>query len=146
MTTTVINIKSGQSYDIYIGRANGSLPASKWHNPMRLKHEEDRPLLLTRYRLWILSQPRLLADIGELRGKALACWCSPLGCHGDILAELADAPERERSARTPPVWALESIREYWQTEAALGSVALERLQTICKQNGWSYDATLEALR
>ena len=25
-----------------------------------------------------------------LRGKNLVCWCSPSGCHGDVLIELAN--------------------------------------------------------
>jgi hypothetical protein len=29
--------------------------------------------------------------VPALRGKTLACWCVPELCHGDILAELADA-------------------------------------------------------
>jgi hypothetical protein len=26
----------------------------------------------------------------ELRGKILGCWCAPLPCHADILAEVAN--------------------------------------------------------
>lgn len=35
----VINIKSGDPYDVYIGRANPAygLAASKWHNPFKLE-------------------------------------------------------------------------------------------------------------
>lgn len=92
MTTTVINIKSGQPYDIYVGRANATygLPASKWGNPFKLEKEQDRAIVLARYRIWLLSQPELLAALPELRGLRLACWCSPKLCHGDVLAELAD--------------------------------------------------------
>lgn len=35
---------------------------------------------------------RILADIDELRGKDLVCWCAPgEPCHADILLELANA-------------------------------------------------------
>jgi hypothetical protein len=35
---------------------------------------------------------RIIADIGELRGKSLACWCKPNEpCHADVLLELANA-------------------------------------------------------
>jgi len=27
-------------------------------------------------------------DLEPLRGKRLACWCAPLPCHGDVIAEL----------------------------------------------------------
>lgn len=35
-----------------------------------------------------------IEDIGQLRGKNLACWC-PAGspCHADVLLELANRPE-----------------------------------------------------
>lgn len=28
-------------------------------------------------------------DLERLRGKRLACWCAPLPCHGDVIAEVA---------------------------------------------------------
>jgi hypothetical protein len=36
---------------------------------------------------------RIISDVGELRGKNLACWCkigSP--CHADVLLEMANKP------------------------------------------------------
>ena len=146
--TTVVNIKSGAVYDLYIGRANATygLSASKWANPFPLKHEADRAVVLSRYRIWLLSQPRLLADIGELRGLVLGCWCAGKACHGDFLAELANAPERQRRTRRVAVWALPSIEAYWREEARRGSVALERLLRICTEQGWDYAATLEELK
>lgn len=32
-----------------------------------------------------------MKQLRELKGKTIACWCSPKKCHGDVLAELADA-------------------------------------------------------
>ena len=32
-----------------------------------------------------------MAQLPELKGKVLGCWCAPEGCHGDVLAELADS-------------------------------------------------------
>jgi hypothetical protein len=43
-----------------------------------------------RYKSHLLSQPDLMADLHELKGKRLGCYCAPLPCHGDVLAELAD--------------------------------------------------------
>jgi hypothetical protein len=79
-------------YEVYIGRP------SKWGNPYRIKKGEPRKVCIARYREWIMQQPELLAAVGELKGKVLGCWCKPLACHGDILAELADASEA-KSAR-----------------------------------------------
>jgi hypothetical protein len=92
MKTRVVHCKKS-SYDVYIGRP------SKWGNPYRLKKGESRNVCVARYREWLMSQPELLAAIGELRGKVLGCWCKPLKCHGDVLAELADAVEVRRSDR-----------------------------------------------
>ncbi len=57
------------------------------------------------YKEHILSDKVLLGDLGELRGKALGCWCVPFVdstyladsttecvCHGQILKELINKP------------------------------------------------------
>jgi hypothetical protein len=44
-----------------------------------------------RHREDTLSDPDLCERIRrELHGKVLVCWCKPLACHGDTLAEIAD--------------------------------------------------------
>lgn len=73
-----------QAHDVYIGRP------SKWGNPFTLKCEADRDKVLAQYLEWVLSQPQLLAQLNELKGKTLGCWCAPRACHGDILATLAE--------------------------------------------------------
>lgn len=83
MTTTVTHIKNG--YDVYIGRPG------KWGNPFVLRDEVHRAALIAHYKKWLLTQPQLLADLHELKGKRLGCYCAPRACHGDVLAELADA-------------------------------------------------------
>ena len=80
-------------FDVYIGRP------SKWGNPFSHKdgtlakfRVATREEAISKYRAWILSQPDLVAAARrELRGKVLGCWCHPLTCHGDVLAELANA-------------------------------------------------------
>jgi hypothetical protein len=46
------------------------------------------------YREIEIRRRRILADLHELRGKDLACWC-PIGspCHADVLLELANREE-----------------------------------------------------
>ena len=73
--------------DVYIGRP------SKWGNPFILPDHhshEERMEVIELYRRWLLTQPELLAALPELKGKTLGCWCAPLPCHGDVLAELAN--------------------------------------------------------
>jgi len=98
--TTVVNKRDvGERYDVYIGRP------SKWGNPF--SHYISRPqagsssrgvtLVASRkeaieaYKAYLKTRPDLLRAIKkELGGRILACWCSPLPCHGDILAAIAN--------------------------------------------------------
>lgn len=86
----IINITSGLSYDLYIGRANRrrGLQASKWANPFRIGRDGTREEVIAKYREYIIREPELLSALPELRGKILACWCRPARCHGDVLLEL----------------------------------------------------------
>jgi hypothetical protein len=45
---------------------------------------------IEKYREWIMTQPQLLNDLHELKGKVLCCFCKPKACHGDTLAELTN--------------------------------------------------------
>lgn len=72
-------------FDVYIGRP------SQWGNPFRIITHGTREQVVVKYRAWLMEQPDLLAKIPELRGKILGCWCAPWPCHGDVLAELANA-------------------------------------------------------
>jgi len=84
MRTTVVHCRKSE-FDVYIGRP------SKWGNPFKIKKGEDRETVINRYRAWLLQQTKLLGEIDELHGKVLGCWCKPELCHGDVLAELANA-------------------------------------------------------
>lgn len=88
----VVHFKK-EPYDVYIGRP------SKWGNPFT--HIDDKHTLaefivgsrqeaITKYREWILNNPKLLNDLHELKGKILGCWCKPQSCHGDVLIELIE--------------------------------------------------------
>ena len=102
--TTVVNLRGRHRENggripegiVYIGprmfRGGWRLPASKWANPWLPYRDGTREEALARYRAYLLRQPELLAALPELRGRVLGCWCKPLTCHGDVLAELADAP------------------------------------------------------
>lgn len=81
--TMVVN-KKQESYDIYIGRP------SPFGNPFQIGRDGTHAQVIAKYREWIKTQPKLLALIPNLRGKKLGCFCKPLPCHGDILAQIAD--------------------------------------------------------
>lgn len=90
-TTEVVNKHHNVPYDVYIGRG------SKWGNPFTHRDGtkavfkvDSREEAISAYRKWVLQQPALLADLHELQGKTLCCFCKPAGCHGDVLSELAN--------------------------------------------------------
>jgi Domain of unknown function (DUF4326) len=84
-----------EPYDVYIGRAVPSygLRASKWANPFRIDRDGTREEVIAKYERWLRSRPELIAALPELRGRVLGCWCAPEGCHGDVLARLANDEE-----------------------------------------------------
>jgi hypothetical protein len=83
MPTTVVNLRK-EPYDTYVGRG------SPWGNPFRIGRDGTRDEVIEQYREWLLYNPELMARLPELKGKRLGCYCKPLRCHGDVLAELAD--------------------------------------------------------
>jgi hypothetical protein len=81
--TTVVNYKL-DAFDVCVMRP------SKWGNPFPINAVNDRAAVIAQYRAYLLASPELMSALPELRGKVLGCWCRPLACHGDVLAELAD--------------------------------------------------------
>jgi hypothetical protein len=76
--------KKAAANEVYVGRP------SKWGNPFVLGKDGNRVEVIEKYRKWIVTQPRLMNSLHELRGKDLICWCSPAACHADVLIELAN--------------------------------------------------------
>ena len=74
-------------YDVFIARP------SKWGNPYIVGVHGTRSEVIKKYRHWLLNNPDLMKALPELKGKRLGCWCAPEACHGDVLAELANAPD-----------------------------------------------------
>ena len=69
---------------VYIGRPG------KWGNPFVIGRDGTRAEAIELHRRYIMTSPELLAQLSELRGRDLVCWCAPHACHGDILIELAN--------------------------------------------------------
>lgn len=79
--TTVVNKKHSQ-YDVDIGRP------SIWGNPYKIGRDGTREEVIEKYRQYLYRSPKLLVNLGDLRGKRLGCYCSPEACHGDVLVEM----------------------------------------------------------
>lgn len=84
--TKVVN-RRNSSYDVYIGRG------SKWGNPFSIGKDGDREEVIEKYREWIMTQPKLLNSLHELKNKKLGCYCYPKHCHGDVLIELLEGED-----------------------------------------------------
>lgn len=98
---TVVNMHHDVPYDVYVGRGRSSRWGNPFtHEPLVAKNNPEITLVSSReeavaaYRLhlWnaILSGEVTTADLAELHGKRLACWCAPLPCHADVLASAAE--------------------------------------------------------
>ena len=83
MTIKIVHCKK-EPYDVYIGRG------SKWGNPYRIGKDGTRKEVIQKYKIKILKNKSLLADLHELENKTLGCWCKPKDCHGDVLKDLVD--------------------------------------------------------
>ena len=97
---TIVNMKGHRDDPqfadvVYVGRAmhrgGWQLPASPLANPFRPGPHGSRDEVMAKYREYLLGRPDLLALLPGLRGRRLGCWCAPLPCHAEILAELANA-------------------------------------------------------
>jgi hypothetical protein len=108
--TVVVNVrKSGPHRNLvpwlvetglltYVGHAGPrhSWPESDFANPFLRQATTDRPGMVRRYREYLSEQPELLRRLrdGELTGRAIGCWCAPLPCHADVLADEVNRAQR----------------------------------------------------
>jgi len=93
MTAKVVNINSGEPFDVYVGRPPkfGNTFTHLQHLGGNLIIVDTREEAVARYEEWIRSQPELmLAAKQELKNKVLACHCHPLAYHADVLLRIAN--------------------------------------------------------
>jgi hypothetical protein len=89
MRTTVINIKNApvdwqfNSKYVFIGRPG------KWGNRFKIGVDGNRADVIRKHKesLTIMDKKEIKQ---KLAGKILVCFCKPLDCHGDTLAEIAN--------------------------------------------------------
>lgn len=92
--TEVVHCRQ-ELFDVFIGRP------SKWGNPFVIGKDGSRTEVIRKYRAWIVTQPRLMASLPELKDKILGCYCKPLACHGDVLVDLLTTEvERQGTSRS----------------------------------------------
>lgn len=65
--------------------------ATQYGNPFRIGPDGTREECIAKYRHYLANNAELAEKCHrELTGKRLLCWCSPLPCHCDVIAELCD--------------------------------------------------------
>lgn len=84
MATRVVNRASGERYDV-----NVAAP-SMYANPFVIGIHGTRHEVVAMYERHARSSLALLAAIKKLRGLTLGCHCTPLECHADVIARIAD--------------------------------------------------------
>ena len=73
---------------VYCGRRHGDIEESRWHNPFKLS-ANSLEASLQMYEAHVTSDDELVRDLGSLKGKILACWCTDQSqCHCSILLKL----------------------------------------------------------
>lgn len=95
---TVVNVRSAPPAAIYIGRPMPGRAGSPLGNPFKPanpNNEDSRRLCLAQYKRWLWEQMQgdtpaaaelaRLAKLAQEQDVALACWCAPKSCHGDII-------------------------------------------------------------
>lgn len=84
-------------FDVYIGRPSiwGNIFS---HLPGKGDIEVDsREDAVAMYELYIRGNKELRAQLYNLKGKVLGCWCSPHECHGEVLRKLLKEMEDDES-------------------------------------------------
>lgn len=105
--TKVVNIHTveskvlSQKNFVYIGRHNQEFYNAPFDNngyfgnPFKiagsLTREESLRLFAMYFRTLLERDSDFKKAVLKLRGKVLGCFCKPLDCHGDIIAEYLDA-------------------------------------------------------
>jgi len=94
MATTVVNKKT-DDYDIYIGRP-GLLG-----NPYIIGKDGTREECIEKYRKLFYSSGTHKSYAKRCcKDKRLGCFCKPLPCHGDVIADFLNGKEENEKRTT----------------------------------------------
>ncbi len=73
-----------EAFDVFIGRP------TQWASPYHIGPDGTREQTVAKFLKFVARSPGLLRAVWTLQGKDLGCRCTPLPCHGDVLARLAN--------------------------------------------------------
>jgi polynucleotide 5'-kinase involved in rRNA processing len=103
--TKLVSLRSGKSYDVYIGRPSifgNPYTHIKDKNTLAEYIVSNRNEAIQKYEEYILNNQDLLEEIYKLEGKILACWCHEKKCHGDIIIKLIE--EHSKKLKIKPLF------------------------------------------
>jgi len=68
---------------------------TQFGNPFHIGKDGTRDEVIKKYRIYFTGRIRkdlkFQKAVKALKGKTLACWCTPLHCHGDVIIEYLEA-------------------------------------------------------
>lgn len=84
----VKNMRRNEQFEVRIDRQ------SRWGNPFKLNSEAEREQCIVQFLDYARAQVKAghwtVEELAALRGKTLGCWCGDIGCHGHVLAWVAE--------------------------------------------------------
>jgi hypothetical protein len=104
----VVNIKDKKKGEVWVFNPIRIDRTTPWGNPFIMGIDGGRDEVCDRYMKWLdewvndkseikykigsreYSNKWVVEHLYELKGKDVACWCSPLRCHGEILIKMAN--------------------------------------------------------
>lgn len=96
MITKVANIRHYQGNNgVEINRM------TMFGNPFRIHGSCTREISIEKFRKYfeerIESSPKFKVAVLKLTGKTLLCWCHPLPCHGNVIADWLNKQEKQHA-------------------------------------------------
>ena len=100
MKTTLINLRTyrGPTDYVLIDRRTpygNPFRIGDWNKGLGRKLTREDAVELFKLQFWcrMNEDASYRSAVERLRGKKLACWCTPLACHGDVYVEYFEGTE-----------------------------------------------------
>ena len=92
--TTLVNLHTYQGSDYVLidrrtifGNHQFKIGVYNFYLKRKLTREDCVDLFRVQFNRRIKNDSKFRAKVKELDGQKLACWCTPLSCHGDVYVE-----------------------------------------------------------
>lgn len=90
----VVNVRRGEAYEIYGGRARHGAASSPLANGYKIGRDGDRGEVIRKwaydFALRWRTEPAFRAAILACQGQRVGCFCSPAVCHLDVVKTFLD--------------------------------------------------------